>query len=521
MKHKRCASGGFTIVETVVGLVVLAIVALAMFSLFVALTNSTVISQHKAVALTLATNQMEYLKSLPYDNLAVQGGSIYSSNPLPATTTKVENGVTYNIVTAINYVDDAYDGCASYPTQQLKQLYCRNYPPPSGAPAVDTNPADYKVLDVTVSAPANVQLAEVDTEVAARVAETASSTGALIVSVLDNTGAALPDATVNIVDNSVSPAVNLSDDSDSNGNAIFYSLPPDTNNYHYVITASKSGYSTLTTIAPSGSLQPTYPSQNILVQKVSYVTLTIKQMGSPSLLIQATNTSGNPLPNTKIYVKGGYKKYTSTSDTSYYYDTLSPSDIRPVTDGNGMATISNLVPGPYYFCGDNGATSCSVGGTTYYLAAAVPYGGNSSFSPINVPTYDPGNPPSTTYPYNGTNYLQEVRLIFTTQSNFPRVTTLLPDNVSLSDGTLSSVAFSVTGANLPCSSNPSSCGTTVKLTQGSNTYTASCTGTTGAELNCTVNLTGVSAGNTYALITANGQTLTIPTGLLGGINVGP
>ena len=78
---------------------------------------------------------MEYLKSLPYDSLAVAGGSIYTTGPtLPASFTKTLNGVTYTVKTSISYVDDAYDGCGSYTTQALKELYCRNSPPPSGAP---------------------------------------------------------------------------------------------------------------------------------------------------------------------------------------------------------------------------------------------------------------------------------------------------------------------------------------------------------------------------------------------------
>ncbi len=521
MIKRSSDEGGFTLVELVVSIIVLGIVSSSLLLLYTGLINSTSISKRKAIALTLATNQMEYLKSLPYSSLAVAGGSIYSSSPLPATKTTTVNGVVYTTTTSINYVDDAYDGCASYPPQDIQKL-CRNYPPPNGAPNPDQNPADYKIVHVSVYAPTASKLAEVDTEIAARVAETASSTGAMVVAVYDDTGAPVDHATVNIVDTSLVPQVNLSDTTDSNGISVFYNLPPDNNNYHYVITASKTGYSSLTTIPPSGALQPTYPSQNTFIQQVSYVTMTIKLQGLPSLLIEATDATGNPLPNAKLYVKGGYKKYTLTTDTSYYYDALSPTDVRPVTDSNGMATLTNLVPGAYYFCGNAGATSCSIGGTTYYLAAAVPYGGSNAFSPINVPTYDPNNPPPTTYPYNSLNYLQKVRVILVPQSTFPRVTNLIPDDASQASGTISNFAFSVIGANLPCSSNPGSCGTTIKFTQGSNVYTAVCTGTTGLEVDCTVNLTGAGLGLTYMSVAANGFTLSIPASqLIGGINVTP
>lgn len=514
---------GFTLVELVVSVVVLGILSVGIFGLFTSLVNSATLVKRRAVGLTLATNQMEYLKSLPYDSLAVSGGSIYSANPLPATKTQKINGVTYTIKTSINYVDDAFDGCGSYPSPDLKQLYCRNYPPPSGAPATDLNPADYKIVHVSVTNASNLKLAEVDTQVSARVAETASNTGALFVKTIDNNGNPVSGATVVVVNNHLVPTINLADSTDSNGVAIFYGLPPDTTGYNYVVTASNTGYSGLTTIAPNGALQPNYSSQNVLVQQSSFVTLTIKPQGTNSLVIETTDTSGSPLPNAKIYVKGGYKKYILATDTTYYYDNLSPSDTRPVSDASGLAALSSLVPGNYIFCGDVGATSCTVGGTTYYLAAAVPYSGINPFNPVTVPTYDPASPPATTFPYNGNNYLQKVRLMLTTNASFPRVSSLTPDDASISGGTIAAFAFQIKGVNLPCNANPASCSTIVKFLQGASTYTASCTGAaSGIQLSCTVNLTGAAQGGTQLVVTANGSTLTLPASpLLGGISVTP
>jgi len=514
--------GGYTLVELLVIIAVLTIIGLGSFDLFVSLLHGAVTASRQAVAATLATNQMEYLKSLPYDDLAITGGPIISTTTIPGVTTKTVNGDTYTITTKIIYVDDAYDGCGSYPTLALKEEYCRDYPPPSGAPSVgDTD--DFKDVNVTVTDKSGLQLASLDTYIASQVAETASNTGSLFVSVVDNSGNPLSGATVTAINNAISPAVDVSGTTDQNGIVIFYNLPPSTTGYDYQISASDSGYSSLTTIAPSASLQPTYSSQNLIAQSSSSVTLTLEPQGTDSLIIATTDVNGNPLPNAKVYVKGGYKKYTSSSDTHYYYDTLSPTDTRPVTDSNGLAALTNLVPGPYIFCGDAGATSCSVGSTTYYLAAAVPYGGNSPLQPIAVPTYDPSNPPSTTYTYNSVNYLQEVRLMLTTNSSFPRVGTLSPGDGSLSGGTLSNLAFTITGVNLPCSATASSCGTHVSFLQGSTSYTASCTGSSaGTQLNCTVNLTGASVGNTQLVVTANGNTLTLPASpLLGGFIVTP
>jgi len=508
-------------VEIMVSMVVLLIMAGSLLALFSSLIGSATVAKRKSIAQTLATNQMEYLKSLPYDSLAVAGGSIIASNPLPSSSTQTINNLSYIIKTSINYIDDAYDGCGSYPTQALKLQYCRNYPPPSGAPATDQNPADYKIIHVSVTDPGNLNLAEVDTQVSARVAETASITGALFAQVIDHNGNPVSGATVQVVDNTLSPVVNVSDSTDSNGVAIFYGLPPDTNGFDYNVSGSKTDYSSLTTIIPSGILQPNFSNQKIFSQLSSFVTLTLKPQGPDSLVVEVVNTSGSPLSNAKVYVKGGYKKYSDSADTSYYFDNMSPADARQATDNDGLTSLSNLVPGQYIFCGDAGATSCSIGSTTYYLAAAVPYSGANPFNPVDVPTYQASSPPATTFPYNGNNFLQKVRLILTTSSNFPRIITLSPYDASLSGGTINAFSFQITGVNLPCSSSPASCDTTVEFTQGPSSYIASCTGSgSGVTLDCTVDLTGASVGNTQLVISANGYSLTLPgSPMLGGIIV--
>jgi type II secretory pathway pseudopilin PulG len=521
MKRQK-GEGGYTLVELLVSLMVLGFIALGSFELLTALLHSSIVSKRQAVAYTLATNQMEYLKSLPYDNLAIAGGSIPSNNTLPASFSQKVNGDNYTVKTAISYTDDAYDGCGSYPSQALKQLYCRNYPPPSGAPATDTNPADTKSVTVTVTDVGGRRLSFLDTNIAARVAETASNTGALFVKVVDNSGTPVSGATVTATNSTTSPSVNVSDTTDENGITIFYGLPPDSTNFDYNVTASLSGYSTLTTIKPAGALQPTYPNQNLLTQSSALVTLKIMPQGQNSLVIESTDTAGNPLASAKIYVKGGYKRYNSTTDTSYYYDTLRITDTRPVTDAGGLSGLDNLVPGDYIFCGDTGATSCSVGATTYYLAAAVPYGGTNPLNPVTVPT-NPSSPPATTFIYGGNNYLQKVRLMLTTNSNFPRLTSLTPYSVDISSDPVANMAFALTGANLPCSASAASCGTQVKFVQGANTFTASCTGSSaGLQLNCNVNLSAAVVGQLQLVVTANGQTLTLPgSPLLGGPSVNP
>lgn len=515
---EKVRSAGFTIVELIIGIFVLSIVSVSILQLSASLTTSARYAKYKAVSLTLATNKMEYLKSLPYDSLAIAGGTIYSASPLPATEDQTIDGFTYTVKSDIDYVDDAFDGCASYPNTTIAQQLCRGYPAPTGSPT-DTNPKDYKVLTVTVVLKSNgKQLASVSTNVSARVAETSSTTGGMVVKVIDQSGSPVTGANVTVVNSTVTPSVNQSDNTDINGIAIFYDLPPDTTNYDYNVTASKSGYATLTTIPPTASLIPYYSNQQILTQQSSQVTLMIDKKTSDSLLLEVMNTSGTTLSNAKIYTKGSYKKYNSTTDLTYYFNNFSP-DTRTASDASGLISMLNLDPGTYIFCGEDGTQNCVVGSTTNYLVAAVPATGDNPYGPIVVPAYDTSLP---TFSSGGRNYIQKVGIVLSSNSSFPRIKTLSPDEISRTSPSINNFDFIITGKNLPCSSVASSCSTTVKLLSGASTYTASCTGSAaGTSISCTIDLTGISAGQTQLQVSSGGNTYTSPTGYLGGVNVLP
>jgi type II secretory pathway pseudopilin PulG len=513
--------GGFTIVELTVTLGIFSIVALSVLGLYTSLVRSTIVAKRQAVGLSLATNQMEYLKSLPYDDLAIVGttSAIGVSSPMPATKTEKINGVTYTVTTSINYVDNAFDGCANYPTPAIKLLYCRDYSA-STPVTVDTNERDYKVAHVKATDSSGTHLAEVDTIIAARVAETASTTGALYVNVIDDKGNPIPGATVGVANTTLSPNITVSDNTDTNGLAIFYGLPPDSGT-DYIVTGSKAAYSTLFTINTFGSLQPTYPNQKIISQQPSYVTLVLKLQGSNSIVLETTDINGVPLANMKVYTKGGYKKYTSTGDTKYYYDTMTPSDARTTSSASGLAALSNLVPGTYIFCGDDGSIDCGINNTKYYLAAAVPYGGSNSLNPIIVPTFDASDSP-TTYAFNGQQYVQKVRLMMTTDANFPRVHFLTPDNVSKSTSNLTNFTFTIKGQKLSCGSSGIGCSSDVKFVQNGTNYGAACTGGSGGtQLNCTANISALTIGVAQLVVGTSAGTLTLPADtLLGGLDVG-
>ena len=523
--NQRCGKNqkGFTIVELLIGMIIIAILIITAADTYTSLQSSAILARHKSIATEMATNKIEYLKSLPYDKLAVAGGAIQTTTPLPNTETTTINGYPYTIKLSINYIDDAFDGCANYTTQQLKEQLCRNYPSPSGAPAVDLNPADYKIANVKVYGRSNQKFAELDTQIAARVAETDSTTGALIAKVIDSSGNPISGATVTVVNNSVSPAINSVDSTDNNGNSVFYGLPPDTGN-DYTITASKTGYSSVFTIKPTGSLTPNFLSQNIFQQLSSPVTLVINPMTNKSLLVETVDTNGNPISGVSVAIKGGYKKYLdapapATGNTEYYYDNSTTSSAQKTSGSDGILAIDDLVPGNYIFCGDNKQTGCTKNATNYTLATAIAYSGDHSFDPMSIPNYNSNLP---TFPYGGNNYIQKIRLILTTDSSMPSVNSMTPSSTSVSS--LGTFGFALDGKNLTCYTTGNGCPTQVNVSNGNQDFTATCTddtGSVGTHMDCMVDLSSATASIYNLRVQNNGRTLNIPAGLglLGGVHV--
>lgn len=511
---------GFTIVEVLISSIIIAILSISLFNAYIVFNSAQVYARYKTIGTELASNQIEYFKSLPYDELAIDGGAIIHPNPLPQQESQVLDGTTYTITSNINYVDDAFDGCGDYPDEATKNLACFNLPSPGGAPSLDTNPADYKIVNVRVHVN-NKQVASLDTHIGARVAETESITGALVVKVIDASGNPVSNALINVTNSSLTPLINIGDNTDNNGVAIFYGLPPDTGN-DYKVTAQKSNYSTLTTIVPTGSLSPNHANQNIITQQSSSVTMVINPMGEYSLVIESADVNNNPLPNVSVAIKGGTKKYSDTDNNEYYYNNTIPSDIRPSTGGSATVSVKNLEPGRYVFCDDNGAGDCN-DASGKYLVAAIPYGAESSVGSIYVPSYDSAAPPSVLFNHDGNAYYQKVRLFFTSNSSHPRIHEIRNVTASKAAGTFT---FTIKGSNLPCdNTSPSLCATTVTVKNSGGDMAAACINvdSTANLLDCTINLATANVEQSNITLSANGYTINIPngTGLLGGINVTP
>lgn len=495
-------SAGFTIPELIVTIIVFSIVSVSAYTLLLAHINASSVVKLRTAALSLATEQIEYLRSLPYDSLAVAGGSIVSSaTPIPTPTTQTRAGREFDVVTDIRYADDAFDGCLNYGASQEK--LCRNYK--TGTTLTDTNPRDYKVADVTIrDKKTGKEYARLSSQFTSRVAETAGNTSAMLVTVIDSAGSPVAGATVTIQNSTLSPAVSQSITTDGDGTALFLDVRPDTGD-DYVVSASKTGFSSLSTIPVNGALTPKHPNVTALVQQVSNVTLTIDRISTDSLLVQTIDATGAAVGNVSFAIRGGIKLYTDPEDTSYSYQQVL------TTDASGQLHVPSLVPGSYEVCYLSDG-QCASTSTRRMSALRAAYG-ESSYQPFIIPagvsSLIDGGP------------MQRIVIVTTTSSASPRITLATPAAASSSATDAGATIIQIYGANLS--------GSSVLLHKDGQTIT----GAVPADPDMSdqlgriwreFNLSGVGTG-AYDLVVDNGagqvtQSIVAP-GSLGGVNVAP
>ncbi|MBW4060991.1 carboxypeptidase regulatory-like domain-containing protein [Candidatus Saccharibacteria bacterium] len=441
----RRGEAGFTLIETIVGLVVMTIMVTAISQLFIDNLHVVTVGKARAIGLALAQEQIENLRDLPYQSLATQFGEIYPPGILPDNQILVRGGYTFTVNTSIKYVDDPYDGNAAGTIP--------------GKP-VDKNPGDYKRAEISVYLKTSGQLvAQLTTDLAAKASETSSNTGVLSIKVIDSNGNPVPQANVTIFNPNPNPDVNIATTTDNLGFVTVPDLPLDSSN-RYVVTASLPGYSTSgSTADPAGPQTATIVNPNVLVQQVTAITLSIDHTSNLSLHVEDTN--GNPVSALKVTTSGAKTIYQNPSVSKY--------SIANTTDGTGNINLTGLEWDSYSFAVASG----------YYLVSAQPY------APLILA-------PGTT---------SAVNLVVTTNSNYPTITNVSPNASSTGNNAM---VMTITGTHLSSSSTI----TLKSAGQPDINATGITSGGGDTSLSGTFNFTGAPTGSWDVVVTSNGNTVT-------------
>ena len=212
---------GMGLIDVVVGTALMLLVFLSIFAVFRLSVELITVNKARIGALSLAQEQVEYTRSLSYDDVGTVGG-IPAGN-IPQSETIVLNGTEYTRRVLIQYVDDPKDG--------------------EGANDENGITADYKRVKVELSWDVKGKTKKMSslTNIVPKGIENLSGGGTLIINVFDALGAPVEGANVNIVNNSLNPAIDVDVSTNAQGKVLFPGSPSGNN---YEITVTKAGYST-------------------------------------------------------------------------------------------------------------------------------------------------------------------------------------------------------------------------------------------------------------------------------------
>jgi type II secretory pathway pseudopilin PulG len=242
LRYKREA--GSTLIELLVGIAVMLIVFLTLFTIFEATTELSERNRYHTVGLFLANEHIEMIRSLPYDTIGTIGG--IPNGIIPENETITYANMTFNRRTFIKYIDDPADGL--HPTDSL--------------------PTDYKRVKVGVSYTyrGTARAFSVVTNVAPRAQESMTGAGILRINVTDALNNPIPMATVHVFNDTIATSVNVTAFTNASGTV---SLPGAWAGNGYNVHVSRVGYSTAGTYATSSMNPNPSPSQLNIVENVT------------------------------------------------------------------------------------------------------------------------------------------------------------------------------------------------------------------------------------------------------------
>lgn len=303
---------GFTLIETLVGVAIFAMIATSAWFGLVKIFDAVVILRTKTIAVNLATEQIEIIRNLPYSDVGIQNG--LPAGVIPYEQNLVRDQKTFLVRTTIRNVDLEFDGVI-------------------GGTPNDTSPADNKLVEVEVTClDCAKQISPIlfSTRIAPKSLEGTGNNGALFISVFDSNGQPVSEADVYIKYNATTTPIIIEDMTNNDGMLQVIDAPPGVEAYE--ITVSKDGYSTERTYA-TGDVNNPYPSKphsNVAAGQVTQISFSIDRLST--LTVNSRNVTCSTIPSVDFNIESS--KFIGVNTPKY--------DVDHVTNSNGQKIISSL-----------------------------------------------------------------------------------------------------------------------------------------------------------------------------------
>ncbi len=334
--HKRVKKqkGGFTIIESIVAVALFVIIGMSIYKTYLAVLDAMAYSRHQSIATSLANEQLEIIRNLPYTDVGIVAG--IPSGKIPKSQYITRNNVNFFVDTTIRNTDDPFDGVLS------------------GTPN-DTSPADYKLVEINLACLSCKKFHPVKfvTYVGPKNLETASTNGALFVEVFDAVGQPISGADVHIENNLLATPVVIDDQTNNDGLLQIVDAPPSPESYE--VTVTKPGYSSerTYTVGTPENPNPAKPHATVLQQQVTQLSFVIDKL---SVLDFSSATQACGVIPGIDFVLTGTKQIGTSPDVLKYSATQT-------TDGIGEKMLPDIEWDTYQIDFVDG---------TYDLAGTIP-----------------------------------------------------------------------------------------------------------------------------------------------------
>ncbi len=314
-------SRGFTLVEMII---VSAVFSLFFGGLFATVQNSLQlisVSRERIAAVSIASDQLEYIRSLSYNNVGTISG--LPNGPIPQTSTTTLNGILFTQRTLIEFIDDAADGIGGADTNSIT--------------------TDYKRAKVEVSWMGRTGSSSVSyvTTVVPRSIETNVGGGTIRVNVRDATIQPVSGAAVRLLNTTGTTTVDVTRYTDVTGAALFGGAPAGAN---YQVFVTNPGYSSDGTAVATGTLaNPAQQPLAVVAADVTTATYFIDELADLDLALYASRESAMTARDATVV-----SDVAATSSTIVTASGVTLAGVPGSYSATGTVFFSPITPTPLY-----------------------------------------------------------------------------------------------------------------------------------------------------------------------------
>lgn len=331
--HFIRGSRGITFIDIIVGVALAGLIFSGLFGAFKLSIELISLTKSRSGALALANEQIEYLRSLPYEDVGTQGG--IPSGAIPQTEAIDLNQTDYTRRTLILYVDAPEDGLAGADANHVL--------------------TDYKKakVELTWDHRGRTETVFLVTNIVPQGIETTVGGGTLRISVIDAATLPISGASVRITNPGLTPAVDTTVFTNASGEVLVGGAPAASG---YTITVTKPGMSTAQTYSASAQNPNPNPAHLTVAEAVTTSatfaidTLASKTVRTLAPIVSATFT--DPFGDATLLadmvstnVAGGELRLL---DFAGVYEPSGTAQSDPITDANlyewGEASFVRAAP---------------------------------------------------------------------------------------------------------------------------------------------------------------------------------